>query len=214
MQKYKVVAFDCDGTLVDTFKLIEQTVILTFEEMFPNYNISIEEVHAFFGPFLEDSFAKYVTTKEEIAECVEKYRQINNRLMPKYIRCYDGIKELLEYLKNNDYKVAIVSNKVSPAIIYGLELCNIDSYIDLIIGAEMIVPKPDSDGINKIREYFNTQDVIYVGDMKTDIETGKNAGIPSVGVTWCKTSKEEFKQIGATYIIDHPLELIKILEEN
>ena len=77
-----------------------------------------------------------------------------------------------------------------------------------------ICPKPDSDGINKVREYFNTQDVIYVGDMKTDIETGKNAGIPSVGVTWCKTSKEEFKQIGATYIVDHPLELIKILEEN
>ena len=98
--KNKYIIFDCDGTLVDTFKLIEQTVILTFEEMFPNYNISIEEVHAFFGPFLEDSFAKYVTTKEEIAECVEKYRQINNRLMSKYIRCYDGIKELLEYLKN------------------------------------------------------------------------------------------------------------------
>lgn len=214
MPNSKVIGFDCDGTLLDTFKLIEQTVILTFKEMLPNYNISIEEVHAFFGPFLDDSFSKYVNTKEEVAACVEKYRQINNRLMPEYIKAYDGIKELLEYLKNNDYKIAIVSNKVSPAIIYGLELCNLESYIDLIIGAEMIIPKPNPDGINQVRKYFGVQDLIYIGDVKTDIETGKNANVKTVGVTWCKTKKEELLNAGATFVIDHPLELIKILEEN
>lgn len=212
MPKYKVVAFDCDGTLVDTFDLIEKTVILTFKEKLPNINISIEEVHAFFGPFLEDSFAKYVKTKEEINECVETYRKISNKLMPEYIRCYDGIIELLEYLKKNNYKIAIVSNKVSPAIIYGLELCKIDRYIDLIIGAEMIIPKPDPDGINQLKNYFNTSEVLYIGDALTDINAGKNALIDTVGVTWCKTTKKEFKKVNPTFIIDNPKELIKILK--
>ena len=212
MLKNKVIAFDCDGTLLDTFKLIEQTVILTFKEKLPEYNISLQEVHAFFGPFLNDSFAKYVSTQEKVDECVETYRQINNKLMPEYISCYDGIKELLEYLKQNGYQIAIVSNKVSPAILYGLELCHIETYIDLIIGAEMIIPKPDPDGINQVRKHFNVQDLIYVGDVKTDIQTGQNAGVPTVGVTWCKTTKEELQLAGATYVIDHPLELIKILE--
>ena len=47
-----------------------------------------------------------------------------------------------------------------------------------------------------------------------DILTGKNAtNVKTVGVTWCNTKYEEFKKLGADYIINHPLELINILEE-
>ena len=46
----KVIIFDCDGTLVDTFLLIEKTVLKTFEEMLPNYPLTLKEEHHFFGP--------------------------------------------------------------------------------------------------------------------------------------------------------------------
>ena len=63
----KVVIFDCDGTIVDTFKLIEQVVIKTFKEILPDYYMSETEAHTFFGPFLNDSF-KYMYISSTISK--------------------------------------------------------------------------------------------------------------------------------------------------
>lgn len=49
--KNKVIIFDCDGTLVDTFLLIEKTVFKTFATLLPDYPLTMEEAHQFFGPF-------------------------------------------------------------------------------------------------------------------------------------------------------------------
>lgn len=214
MKNNKVVIFDCDGTLLDTFLLIEKTVFATFEKMLPNYKLTLEEVHSFFGPLLNDTFKKYVNTEEEVDKLVECYRIINEELMEKYICAYDGIKELLGELKQNGYIVAIVSNKVTRAVKQGLKICNIENYFDLIIGAEKLKEaKPNPDGIYQVLNKYQTKDAIMIGDTIIDIKTGQNAGIKTVGVTWCKTTAEEFRNNNATYVVSHPNEIIKIVGE-
>ena len=74
-------------------------------------------------------------------------------------------------------------------------------------------PKPAPDGIKKALELLKKKDAILIGDTIIDIETGKNASIDTIGVTWCKTTKEEFKRNKATYIIDRPDEILKIVKE-
>ena len=195
--KNKIIIFDCDGTLLDTFLLIEKTVFATFEKMLPDYELSLEEAHSFFGPFLDDSFKKYVNTKEEVDKLVECYREINEKLMAEYICAYDGIKELLVQLKKEDYKIAIVSNKVTEAVVQGLKICEIE--------------KPNPDGIYQVLDKFNLKDAVMIGDTIIDIKTGQNANIKTIGVTWCKTTKEEFEKNGATYVVNHPKEILEIV---
>lgn len=210
----KLIIFDCDGTVLDTFDLIEKTVFKTFEEKLPNYNLTIEEAHAFFGPLIDESFGKYVDTEEEIQELINCYREINTRIMPEYIKAFDGIEDVLKELKKSGFKIAIVSNKVTDAVVQGLKICNINQYFDLIIGAEkMENPKPAPDGITKALKLLNKKDAILIGDTIIDIETGKNASIDTIGVTWCKTTKDEFKRNKATYIINRPDEILKIVKE-
>ena len=156
----KVVIFDCDGTILDTFNLIEKTVFATFEKMLPNYKLTLEEAHSFFGPLLNDTFKKYANTEEEVSKLVECYRNINEQLMPKYICAYDGIEELLKELKKQNYIITIVSNKVTDAVVQG-----------------------------------------------------QNANIKTIGVTWCKTTEEQFKQAKADYVVHHPKEILKIVGE-
>lgn len=208
----KVIIFDCDGTLLDTFLLIEKTVYKTFEKMLPNYPLTKEEAHSFFGPALDESFKRFVKTEEEVKKLVKCYRDYNEALMADYVVAYDGILELLDKLKENGYKLAIVSNKVTPAVIKGLEICDIDKYFDLIIGLEKLdKAKPDPDGIYQVLDYFNVKDAIMIGDTIIDINTGQNANIDTIGVTWCKTTKEVFLASGATYVVDEPLEILKIV---
>ena len=212
--KNKVIIFDCDGTLVDTFLLIEKTVFQTFETLLPDYPLTKDEAHQFFGPFLNDSFKKYVKTDKEVKQLVECYRCINDEFMPYYIKAYDGIKELLESLKKKYYTLAIVSNKVTPAVLKGLKLCQINDYFDLIIGAEQLKEaKPNPDGIYQVLKKYPSDEVFMIGDTIIDIETGKNANVKTIGVTWCKTSKEEFIKNGANFVVDKPQEILKIVSE-
>ena len=134
--------------------------------------------------------------------------------MPYYIKAYDGIKELLESLKKKDYTLAIVSNKVTPAVLKGLKLCQINDYFDLIIGAEQLKEaKPNPDGIYQVLKKYPSDEVFMIGDTIIDIETGKNANVKTIGVTWCKTSKEEFIKNGANFVVDKPQEILKIVSE-
>ena len=55
--------------------------------------------------------------------------------------------------------------------------------------------------------------LVFVGDTTIDMKTGVNANVPTIGVTWCKSTKEELYASGATYVIDKPDELIKLLEK-
>ena len=134
--------------------------------------------------------------------------------MAKYIEAFDGIVEMLEELKQKGYNIMIVSNKVSSAVKYGLELCNVNHYIEHIIGYEMITPKPDPDGIIKAKALYGVDTLVFVGDTHIDMETGKNAKVPTIGVTWCKSTKEVLFQTGADFVIDHPSELIEVIENN
>ena len=102
----------------------------------------------------------------------------------------------------------------SDSVKKGLEICNITKYFDLIVGAEKLsIAKPDPNGIYKVQEYFNTLDAIMIGDTIIDIKTGQNAGIKTIGVTWCQTTKEEFINNNATYVVEHPKEILELIEE-
>lgn len=218
MTNNNVIIFDCDGTILDTFGLIEACTIETFKTVLPNISVSKEEVHAFFGPLLNDSFKKYTKNDLELKACIDTYRKLTMDLHPEYVKAYPGIKALIAFLKAKGFKLAIVSNKVSEAIIYGLVLNGMEKDFDLIIGAEkMSSPKPHPDGVHQILNYFKVNKALLVGDTKFDIESGFNATnetflVKTVGVTWCQATYEDFVRWGANFIINEPKELIEIVE--
>ena len=217
MKDNKIVVFDCDGTLLDTYDLVYATSKKVFEEKFPDYPVTHEEIDSFFGPLIDTSLRKYAKTEEQLQDCLEFYRNQNIELHPLYVKAFTNIKEMLEALKAKGYIIAIVSNKISKHVKYGLEISGIDHLVDEICGAELLkVAKPDPDGIYQMMEKYNVTKTVFVGDTKFDIKCGNNSKekypeVVTVGVTWCKTTREEFEQLGADYIIDDPLELIEIV---
>lgn len=213
IMKRDVVVFDCDGTILDTFKLIEQVVIKTFHELKPEYNMTEVEAHTFFGPYLNDTFKKYFNTNEEIEHAVEVYRKYCEEMTKDYVKAYDGIERMLKELKQKGYFICILSNKVTPAIMQGLKQCKISQYFDYIVGAEkLLVPKPDPDGINQIKEHFQVEKTVLIGDTLIDFDTAKNAGTDFIGVTWCQTSEIEFKKQGCSKIANKASDIIPLMK--
>ena len=214
----KVIVFDCDGTILNTYKLIEKATCQVFDEMIPDYKYTMDEIHAFFGPLVDDSFRKYVK-EEDLAKVIARYRELCTLYQKDYVKLYPGIKELLEKLKHADYTIIILSNKITAAIQEGLEVTGITHLIDEIYGAEKLKEvKPSPLGIYQVIEDHYVDKALIVGDSKYDIEAANNAKavfpkVRSVGVTWCVTTSQDFKEAMADYIIDFPEELLKVVNE-
>ena len=210
----KVLVFDCDGTVLDTFELIENIVLETFKEVNPTYPITIEEAHTFFGPYINDTFKKYASTEDELNLYINTYNKYAAELTAKYIKAYPGIKETLSTLKEQGFIICIASNKISKEVKRGLILCDLNQYVSDIIGAEQMKnAKPDPDCINQLKEKYHVEKILMIGDTETDILTGKNASCYTCGVTWCVSTKEDFKKWKADEIVSDPKDLIKIGEK-
>ena len=122
------------------------------------------------------------------------------------------IMELLKTLKDNNMKVGVVSNKFDRAV---KELCKdyFGDLIDIAVGErEGIAKKPAPDSVFEALRILDSKKecVLYIGDSDTDMETAKNAGVDSIGVTWGFRDREVLIETGAKYIVEKPLDILEI----
>lgn len=99
---------------------------------------------------------------------------------------YEGIIPMLKALAARGVKMAIVSNKLQPAV-EQLNLRFFSQYITLAVGESATVRrKPAPDAVEAAMKALGSQqeETLYVGDSEVDIETAANAGIRCVGVLW------------------------------
>ncbi|TXT55538.1 MAG: Pyrophosphatase PpaX [Promethearchaeota archaeon] len=103
------------------------------------------------------------------------------------------IEETVYFLKNlnqfdldNNIKLGILSLNTRAAILNSLEMINLKDKFDIIIGREDVRHwKPDPEGLLKIKQALKIkkEEMVYFGDMKKDLLTGKNAGIDAYFIT-------------------------------
>lgn len=205
------IIFDVDGTLLDTYNLIEKTYMKVFDEFVPEFKYTKEDLRKFFGPPLEETFRKVTNDESKVDFLVSKYREYNHQLHEKYLRIFPNVKETLEELKARGHRLAVCSNKAEAAIELGFKLTGIFEYFDIIIGLGGVsVPKPNPEGIYKIKNAIG-DDVIMVGDTMFDIETANNANIKSIACLYAKTRKDEFETVNPTYYINDFKEILDIV---
>ena len=125
---------------------------------------------------------------------------------------YEGIMDMIKELKKRGCKIAIVSNKPH---ITTVKICDelFGDLIDICRGQTENCPiKPDPTAVLETIEQLGAkkEDCIYCGDTITDMETGKNAGLYTVGVLWGFRGIDELKSGEPDKIISHPSEILDI----
>ncbi len=205
-----------DGTLLNTLEDLTDSVNYALG-LYGYQKRSIEEVRRFLGNGVGKLMEIVVPdglNNPLYKKCLESFKNhysdnIRNKTMP-----YKGIMELIQQLKKENYKIAVVSNKFDKAV---KELVRdfFGEYIQVAIGeAENISRKPAPDTVFKALEELQSlrEKTIYVGDSEVDVKTAKNAGIKCVGVTWGFRDRDVLEKEGADYIIDESMELMEIID--
>lgn len=190
---YNAILFDLDGTLLDTLE--DLTDAMNYAKCIFGYKKnSIEDTRRYIGNGITNFIKRSINFENEHLEEIEKrfkeyyLKNCNNNTKP-----YDGIYEILDYLKKKGIRLGVVSNKA----IYATEILinsHFPNYFDVIIGDGMGLPKkPKPDTINYACEKLNTSilNIIYIGDSDVDIETINNVGCKGIIVSYGFRDKEE-----------------------
>lgn len=208
-----VVIFDLDGTLLNTDLLIFKSFEHVFKKYFPNYQLSEEELLSFLGPSLKDSFSKYVK-ENKVDELIDCYREYNHKHHEDFVTIYPHVEEVLKELKSKDYKLAVVTTKYRDAAYIGLDLFNISKYFDVVIGMDNVKKvKPDPEGIYNAMTITNCQKAVMIGDNVSDIQSGKNANIYTIGVKWSPKGYQQMLKLHPDLMIDDMKEIIDFLDQ-
>jgi phosphoglycolate phosphatase len=201
-----LVIFDLDGTLLDTLGDLHSSVNFALRKFrFPER--TIDEVRSFIGngvvKLMERSTPEN-TDEETQQRCLDAFRKYYLQHMSDTTAPYVGVTELIKELRAQGIKIAVVSNKLHPAV---EDLC--ESYFSGLIHKAMGVSvederKPSPINVIRTMELFeaDADNCIYIGDSEVDVQTAHNAGLKCVGVTWGFRTREELISAGCDLIAD------------
>jgi len=207
----RVVIFDFDGTLADTWRDLATALNRTLADagLGP---VEGPQVRAWIGDGALKLLANALPEPERAPERLESHYE---RFRAHYDRCcldttdlYPGMAACLETLSGET--LAVLSNKpvrFLDRIIVGLGL---KSVFGAILGGDTLsIRKPDPAVLVHVLERLGSSpaEVWMVGDSAVDVETGRAAGARTIGCGWGLRGHDELRVAGCEFLLEHPREI-------
>jgi len=226
----KACVFDVDGTLLDSLASLWYTNnnMLSQEGLM---NLPMENYKYYAGDGARTLLARVLADTKIVDSEKAKHDPKNpddfEYYFAEHMKClnkdkdyevkpYDGMVELLKDIKARGLKLGVLSNKPYEATQKLIPQYFGEGTFDKVMGLkDGMKKKPDPTGAFEIAEEFGvkTSEMMYFGDTNVDMQTGKNAGMYTVGVLWGFRTRKELEDNHADVIIEHPLDAIKLLNE-
>jgi phosphoglycolate phosphatase len=150
-------------------------------------------------------------TEEMVMKMRDAFVQYYDAHKDDTTRPYPGISDLLDSLTAKGIKLAVASNKYQEATEELVAQYFRDYSFTSVLGQREGRPiKPDAGIIFEAMascEGVRPDEVIYCGDSDVDMQTGINAGVRTVGVTWGFRSREELAAYSPCLLADNPEEI-------
>lgn len=229
-RSFQGIIFDFDGTLLDVMEPLKKSI----EEVFTEKNIqadmelTIHEVGATLESIQGYPIPKILLQSYDIFKAITslshltylKKLRIAMKIFGKYQQyskeasIFPGSKELISFLKKECF-LYIVSHNQTRSIIESLEKEGIENDFNEIYGADKLPAlKPHPDAFLPILEQYEKtkgSDWLVLGDMPSDIEAAKEAGLCSIGIASGISKKEVLADINPDLLVDSLKELLELV---
>lgn len=203
---YRHIIFDLDGTLIDTRDAVLKTWQYTLRRY--HYEYALDELEGVLGIPLAEGL-KVLSVKVD--------DQFNKAWAEDYLRfCeesdyFDGVQEMLQMLRQQGHTLGIVTSRLRREYDAYFKPLNLKERIDLFVYADDTDKhKPDPEPLRKYMELTHAEpsSCIYIGDMATDMECAKKAGIASGYAGWNEANTVCWE---ADYMFHSPKALLETL---
>jgi len=225
------IIFDFDGTLLDIRESLRNSIVEVFNEKQIIYDIetTMQEIGALMEiiqgtplpKIILEAFElfKYITSLHSIT-FLKKLRMAT-KIFTTYLTYakeapfYPEVEDFIKKFKKS-YDLFIVSHNQTKNIIPHLERNNVKSMFKGVYGADLLPGlKPDPNSLNPVFENYkscNLKEFVMIGDMPTDIQAGKEAGVWTIGVVTGVSKKEMLAEHKPHLLIDSLDDLKRLIE--
>lgn len=215
----KACIFDLDGTLADTLESMAYIANMIMEK-FDLKPMPVENFKYYSGEGAKMLMQRCLkdagdTKLVHLEEGERIYREMFAENPMYKVNHYPGMPETIRELKRRGLKLGVCSNKPHPAALKVIAQMFGDDF-DIVMGqSDAIRRKPAPDGALMLAREFQVQpqECMYVGDTATDMQTGKAAGMLTVGALWGFRDEKELMENGADLVAQKPEDLLEIYEE-
>ena len=213
----KLVIFDLDGTLLDTIDDLGEAANYALRTLgYPERRR--EEYYLLAGRgitnLLKGALPAGQDTEETVALIRKHFLAFYNVHLCDRTHPYSGIPTLLEHMTTAGVHAAVASNKFQAGAetVVGHFFPAIP-FISILGQREGYPIKPDPGIVDLCMKAagVSRDEVLYVGDTNVDMQTGLNAGVDTVGVTWGFRSRQELEACHPLAVVDTPEELEKLI---
>lgn len=211
----KAIIFDFDYTLGDSTNGIVLSINYALEEL--GYATpDIADIKKTIGLSLKETYFELTSNNnlDEAEQFMKLFKEKADSVMVANTELYVGVKDVLQKLKANGYKIAIVTTKFHYRIEQILSKFNASELIDVIVGAEDVkIEKPNPEGLLWAMEHLETmnEEVLYVGDSLVDAKTAENAKVDFIAVLTGTTTRNDFRSYNSVYIGENILDVCKYI---
>ena len=214
----KLAIFDLDGTLLNTVEDLGNATNYALTQCgFPIH--PTDAYYQMVGRGIYNLFRAAVPAGQSTEEVVQRMASI---FIPYYdahkcdcTRPYDGIPGMLKTITAAGVRLAVASNKYQDGAEKLVHHFFGEYDFVRILGQREGQPiKPDPAIVDQILAdvpKVAKEQVVYVGDSNVDMQTGLNAGVRTVGVSWGFRTREELAAYSPSAIVDTPEELSRVI---
>lgn len=218
MRKIKAVIFDLDGTICNTLEDLGECTNRALADFdLPPH--PIEDYRMIVGNGVDTQMKRAIGEEKYTKELGDKVKEHFKRYYAqdylKHTKPYEGMEEALDCLHEMGLMTAVFSNKPDE---FAGKLCRelFGEHFSMVVGNRPNVPvKPDPSGLQPILKELGlkAEECVYCGDSCVDIDTGKNAGMKTIGAAWGFRGRKELEERGADAVTEQPNELPVLLKQ-
>jgi len=206
----RCILFDLDGTLVDSYDAITESLNAA-RSAFGESAYTRQEVTKMVGHGLENLMEKALGP-DRVAEGVRVFRDRYREISLPGTRLLAGVEATLKTLQARGYALAVITNKPSTFSRRILDHLGVGHHFPVLYGPDLAPAKPDPEMVSRSLSDlgFSPDEAVLVGDMRVDLDTARNAGIPFYAVATGSDSREDLAAAGPDRLLDRFEDLLSL----
>jgi phosphoglycolate phosphatase len=215
----KLVIFDLDGTLIDSRLDLVHSVNAALRQI-GRRELPDDLIASYVGDgapvLIQRALGSAAVDENLVREGLEFFLAYYREHKLDHTTVYAGMREALAAVQDatngTPRKMAVLTNKPVVPSRTIVEALGLGSFFTQVYGGNSFATKkPDPEGARTLLEQngVRPEEAVIVGDSHVDVETGRNAGLWTVGVSY-GFAPHTLKENPPDVLVDKPEELVEV----
>ena len=213
---WRLVVFDCDGTLVDS----QHEIVAGMRDAFTAFGCAAPEAEAVrrvVGLHLDEAIARLLSPsgggRALVQSIADRYRETfraGGAAAHRGAPLYPGARELLAALDERQVTMGIATGKGRRGLLATLESHGLEHLFVTLQTADVAAGKPHPEMLHRAMADAGVEpdETLLIGDTVFDMQMAVNASVGAIGVSWGYHASEDLAASGALKIVDRFADLM------